>query len=61
MVDDDLKRYDGKALHPGPDHIAPYPVSRLAPAIGLVDFARQVAHDLPARRRRTAADAGNAA
>jgi len=42
-VDDELKRYDGKALHRGPDHAAPYPVSRLAPAIELVDLAREIA------------------
>lgn len=42
-VDDELKRYDGKVPHQGPDHAAPYPVSRLAPAIELVDLAREIA------------------
>ena len=29
--------------HQGPDHSAPYPVSRLAPAIELVDLAKEIA------------------
>ena len=28
--------------HEGPDHSAPYPVSRLAPGFGLVDLAREI-------------------
>jgi len=38
----DLKKYHG-SVHQGPDHAAPYPVSRLAPAIELVDLAQQIA------------------
>ncbi len=39
-----LKRHDGKgALHQGEDRSSPYPVSRLAPPIELVDLAREVA------------------
>lgn len=30
-------------IHQGPDHSAPYPVSRLAPAMELVDLAREIA------------------
>lgn len=40
---DDHKRYDGKDLHKGPEHASPYPVSRLAPAIELVDLAKEIA------------------
>lgn len=29
--------------HQGPDHSAPYPVSRMAPAIELVDLAKEIA------------------
>ena len=29
-------------LHRGPDHSAPYPMSRLAPAFSLVDTAREI-------------------
>ncbi len=29
--------------HEGPDHSAPYPVSRMAPAIELVDLAKEIA------------------
>jgi hypothetical protein len=29
--------------HKGPDHSAPYPVSRMAPSIELVDLAREIA------------------
>jgi len=39
---DELKRFQGER-HQGPDHAAPYPVSRLAPAIELVDLAKQIA------------------
>jgi hypothetical protein len=35
------KKYQG-TKHPGPDRSAPYPVSRLAPAIELVDLAREI-------------------
>lgn len=41
MSDTKGKRYSGQ-LHRGPDHEAPYPVSRLAPAIDLVDLAREI-------------------
>lgn len=41
-MSDDLKKYDGKDLHEGPDHASPYPVSRLAPAIELVDLAKEI-------------------
>lgn len=34
---------DASKKHHGPDHAAPYPVSRLAPAIDLVDLAREIA------------------
>jgi len=43
MNDDNQKKYDGKLTHRGADHSAPYPVSRLAPAIELVDLAKEVA------------------
>jgi len=43
MADDKLKKYDGRGLHRGPDRSAPYPVSRLAPSIELVDMAREIA------------------
>lgn len=43
MASDDSKKYQGQ-LHQGPDHAAPYPVSRLAPAIELVDLAKEIAH-----------------
>lgn len=38
---DDPKKYQGTA-HEGPDRSSPYPVSRLAPAIELVDLAREI-------------------
>lgn len=39
-----LKKHEGKGdLHPGETRSAPYPMSRLAPAIELVDLAREVA------------------
>jgi hypothetical protein len=39
-----LKKHDGKGtLHQGEGRSAPYPVSRLAPPIELVDLAREVA------------------
>jgi hypothetical protein len=41
-MDDDYKKYDGKLAHQGADHSAPYPVSRLAPAIELVDLAKEI-------------------
>lgn len=43
MSDDNQKKYDGKLVHSGADHSSPYPVSRLAPAIELVDLAKEVA------------------
>ena len=42
MPDDVLERHEGDN-HVGPGHSSPYPVSRLAPAIDLVDTARQIA------------------
>ncbi len=42
MSDDFQSKYQG-AAHGGADHSSPYPVSRLAPAIELVDLAKQVA------------------
>jgi hypothetical protein len=33
---------DRSTIHPGPAHSSPYPVSRLAPAFGLVDLAREI-------------------
>lgn len=41
MADNDFKRHPGER-HRGPDHSSPYPVSRLAPAISLVELARQI-------------------
>ncbi len=38
---DDTKRHDGPN-HPGPAHTSPYGLSRLAPAIDLVDMAREI-------------------
>lgn len=35
---------DKPLLHQGPDHSAPYPVSRLAPAFSAPDLAEEVAH-----------------
>jgi len=43
MSDDELKKYEGRDLHRGPERSAPYPVSRLAPSIELVDMAREIA------------------
>lgn len=40
---DDLKKHEGADRHEGPDHASPYPVSRLAPAIELVDLAKEIA------------------
>lgn len=37
-----MKKYDEKVRHKGPDHSAPYPVSRLAPAMELVDLAKEI-------------------
>ncbi len=40
---DDAEAPPSKAvIHAGPDHASPYPVSRLAPAFGLVDTAREI-------------------
>lgn len=33
---------ESPSLHQGPDHTAPYPVSRLAPSFGLVDMAQEI-------------------
>lgn len=41
-MSDDLKRDDNPARHDGPARSSPYPVSRLSPAIDLVDVAKQV-------------------
>ncbi len=38
----EFKRHDAGQKHQGPDHSSPYPVSRLAPAIELVDVAREI-------------------
>lgn len=38
---DSLKQHDGPR-HDGPDRSSPYPVSRLAPVISLVDVAREI-------------------
>ena len=38
----DYKKYDGKLVHQGADHNAPYPVSRLAPAFDLVDLVKDI-------------------
>ncbi len=43
MKDDHQKKYDGRVIHRGADHSAPYPLSRLAPAIELLDLAKEVA------------------
>ena len=42
-MSDDYTRYQGET-HDGADHASPYPVSRLVPAIELVDLAREIAH-----------------
>jgi len=42
MGNGEFKKHQGLPRHRGPDHAAPYPVSRLAPAIDLVDLARQI-------------------
>ena len=36
------KKNKESGIHTGPDHSAPYPVSRLAPPIALVDLAREI-------------------
>lgn len=41
MGDDDHVRYEG-GKHEGPEHASPYPVSRLAPPMSLVDAAREI-------------------
>jgi len=38
-----MKKHQGKDRHAGPDHTSPYPVSRLAPAMELVDLAKEIA------------------
>ena len=38
----DTDRPERPRTHQGADHSAPYPVSRLAPAFGLVDLAREI-------------------
>lgn len=43
MSTDPTKRYDGRSLHEGGTRSAPYPTSRLAPPVELVDLARRVA------------------
>jgi hypothetical protein len=42
MSDDDDTTRHGGDKHGGPDHSSPYPVSRLAPPVGLVDAAREI-------------------
>lgn len=42
MTDDNHKKYDGKMVHRGAEHASPYPVSRLAPSIDLVDLAKEI-------------------
>jgi hypothetical protein len=42
-VSDDLTKHSGGHLHRGPEHSAPYPTSRGAPPIELLDLARAVA------------------
>ena len=39
--DADTTRYNGPRVE-GPEHASPYPVSRLAPVVDLVDTARQI-------------------
>jgi hypothetical protein len=41
MGNENLKKHQGKS-HGGPNRSSPYPLSRLAPAISLVDVARQI-------------------
>jgi len=41
MSDSNSDRYSGDN-HRGPDHAAPYPVSRMAPSIDLVDLAKEI-------------------
>jgi hypothetical protein len=43
MSDDKTDQRKPGDLHQGPDHSAPYPVSRLAPSIELLDLAQQIA------------------
>ncbi len=38
----DEKKYTGKQLHRGADSASPYPLSRLAPEIHLVDMAKEI-------------------
>ncbi len=42
MDDEDKLTRDTGLKHVGPAHASPYPVSRLAPAIDIVDLARQI-------------------
>lgn len=57
-----LKQYDQITPHQGPDHAAPYPVSRMAPTIELVDLAQEIASadqmlgNLATAKLRTIAD-----
>ena len=37
----EFEKFQGE-VHTGPDHSAPYPVSRMAPSIELVDLAREI-------------------
>ena len=39
----DLKKHSGEN-HQGPDHNAPYPVSRMAPSFDIVDLAKEIAN-----------------
>lgn len=41
-MSDDLKKDDDIRLHRGPEHSSPYPVSRQAPSMDLVDVAKQI-------------------
>jgi hypothetical protein len=44
MSNQEYTRYSGQGkVHEGPDHASPYPVSRLAPAVDLVDMAAEIA------------------
>ncbi len=49
------KRYRGPNHH-GPDRSAPYPVSRLAPAVELVDLAQEIARADEVIRARSNAE-----
>lgn len=43
MSDSKQNEQHGSLVHQGADHSAPYPVSRMAPAMELVDMAREIA------------------